>query len=229
MIYITGDTHGERRRLSRWRLRRLRKQDVLIICGDFGFMWDGGRRETAYLKRLGRRRYRICFIDGVHENFELLSAYPLADYCGGKARVIHKRLAFLQKGEVYDFGGETVFAYGGGANHPDSIALSRQNGQTGEPTEDDLLTAKANLAAQGNSVDYVVSYEPPRRIAEFLQEKPAVFGAHLDKIAENLTFKRWFFGCLHRNKIVTSKYTAVYDRIIPADESKVKIKPRKVK
>jgi hypothetical protein len=223
MIYITGDTHGERGRLSRGRLRGLRKQDVLIICGDFGFIWNGGKRETSYLKRLGRRRYRICFIDGVHENFELLSKYPLVDCCGGKARVIYKRLTFLQKGEVYDFDGETVLAYGGGALGADNLA--QQAAESGEPTAEDLAAARLNLEAHGNAVDYVVSYEPPGRIADFLQEKTAVFGtvsAHLDKIAERLTFKRWFFGCMHKNKMVTSKYMAVYDKVIPADETKTK-------
>ena len=43
MIWVTGDIHGD---LSRFHtrsrvLRHLRKGDSLVICGDFGFLWNG--------------------------------------------------------------------------------------------------------------------------------------------------------------------------------------------
>ena len=48
MIFITGDTHGDRDRLSRWQLRKLQEGDTLIICGDFGFMWNNSKSEQRY-------------------------------------------------------------------------------------------------------------------------------------------------------------------------------------
>ena len=62
MIYVTGDTHGDRERLSRRKLRHLKEGDTLIICGDFGFMWNDSRREQRFLRSLGKRKYNICFI-----------------------------------------------------------------------------------------------------------------------------------------------------------------------
>ena len=73
MIYITGDTHGDRKRLSRFNLRQLKEGDTLIICGDFGFMWNDTKQERDFLMNLGKRKYNICFIDGTHENFEILN------------------------------------------------------------------------------------------------------------------------------------------------------------
>ena len=65
MVYITGDTHGDFERLDSLRLK---KGDTLIICGDFGFIWDGSAREEKILKQLGKKKFNICFIDGTHEN-----------------------------------------------------------------------------------------------------------------------------------------------------------------
>lgn len=43
MVYLTGDIHGRMgiRRLfqTEW-LTTATKDDVLIICGDFGLIWD---------------------------------------------------------------------------------------------------------------------------------------------------------------------------------------------
>ena len=42
-IYITGDTHGDFRRFSADNFpegKILTKEDYVIICGDFGGIWD---------------------------------------------------------------------------------------------------------------------------------------------------------------------------------------------
>ena len=49
MIYITGDIHGDRKRLSWLKLRNLKEGDTLIICGDFGFIWDNSLKEKRNL------------------------------------------------------------------------------------------------------------------------------------------------------------------------------------
>lgn len=41
MIYITGDTHGEYDAfLNRIYQYPVSKDDIVIFCGDFGFVWD---------------------------------------------------------------------------------------------------------------------------------------------------------------------------------------------
>ena len=37
--------HGEMARFEDSRIRKLKKGDTLIVCGDFGFLWDGGAKE----------------------------------------------------------------------------------------------------------------------------------------------------------------------------------------
>ena len=45
MIYFTGDTHGELSRFKTAAAKKLKKGDYLLICGDFGFIWNGSSEE----------------------------------------------------------------------------------------------------------------------------------------------------------------------------------------
>ena len=56
MIYVTGDTHCpiDIRKLSTKNFteqRNLTKDDALILCGDFGAVWDGGKEDLFWQNR----------------------------------------------------------------------------------------------------------------------------------------------------------------------------------
>ena len=89
VICITGDLHGDFDRLCVPELKKLKSRDVLIVCGDFGFVWDGSKEEQKILKKIGKRRYDTLFVEGCHDNYELLKEYPVVAYKGGKARKEH--------------------------------------------------------------------------------------------------------------------------------------------
>ena len=43
MIYITGDIHGDPTRFSKEAFpeqSKMTKEDYVIVCGDFGLVWD---------------------------------------------------------------------------------------------------------------------------------------------------------------------------------------------
>lgn len=60
MVYITGDLHGDLARLSAPDMRQVKKGDTLIVCGDFGFIWNGDRREKKSSSGWGRCPTRCC-------------------------------------------------------------------------------------------------------------------------------------------------------------------------
>ena len=71
MIYITGDTHGP---IDIHKLNKryfddsaLPKKDYLIICGDFGLVWDNSPEEKYWLDWLNDKNYTTLFVDGNHE------------------------------------------------------------------------------------------------------------------------------------------------------------------
>ena len=144
MIYITGDLHGEIERLKSKEVRKLKKGDTLIVCGDFGFVWDGSDREKKVLKKLGKQKYRIMFIAGCHDNYDLLESYPVTELCGGQARQISGNLYELLRGEIYDIDGKTVFAFGGGqSDNTYADLIEGENWWTREiPTDEELMIAK---------------------------------------------------------------------------------------
>ena len=62
MIYITGDTHGDLSRFDNPLVKKLKSGDNLIICGDFGFIWEGNEKEYRILNSLGNHKYNIFFV-----------------------------------------------------------------------------------------------------------------------------------------------------------------------
>lgn len=59
-IFMTGDTHGDFSRLRPVAFREqggLTKDDYLIICGDFGGVWDGSEIEQQWLDWLEDRTF----------------------------------------------------------------------------------------------------------------------------------------------------------------------------
>ncbi|MCL2634034.1 MAG: metallophosphoesterase [Oscillospiraceae bacterium] len=217
MIYITGDTHGDISRFKKPMFRKIRKRDTLIICGDFGFIWDGSKKEKNTLKKLGKRRYDVLFVDGVHENFTELEQYEIESWNGGNTRKISGKLRQLMRGQVFEIEGKRIFTFGGGNRDEDDKPVS---GSKEKPSEAEFNEGMAALEEVGFTVDYVISYEPPTQITEFLAlNKPERDKAshYLDEINEKTEYRRWFFGRHHINKIVTSKFFALFDNVINAE------------
>lgn len=217
MILITGDVHGDYSRFKDKRLRKLRKSDALIICGDFGLIWDGSKREKRILKRLGRRRYSILFVEGSNENFEELEKYETEEWCGGLTRKISGNLRQLIRGHVFEIAGKRIFAFGGGKSDDSSDALKMKYEV---PSEEELKDADLRLSEHKDTVDYVVSYEPPQTLAEFLtggEAEADKIGAYLEEKKKNLNFEHWFFGKFHITKRIPTRFTAVFDSVIDSE------------
>ncbi len=226
MILVTGDIHGDIGRFSDKRIKSLRKGDTLLICGDLGFIWNGTDKERRVLKKLGRRRYNVLFVEGAHENFDLLETYPTEQWNGGTVRVISGNLRQLVRGSVFELEGKRVFAFGGGSGEVNG-GTAPCSAETAERYEllsqSELAASEAALSECGNSVDYVVSYEPPITIAEFLDQPVSAtdsVGVYLDRIRSELTFRQWFFGKHHINKQVPPKFTALFDNVVNAETLK---------
>ena len=87
------------------------------------------------------------------------------------------------------------------------------------PDEAELAEADDKLAECGNTVDYIVTYEPPVTIAEFLNEKVSAtdtVGIYLDRKRGEIKYGMWFFGKHHINKTVPPRFMALFDNIIDA-------------
>ena len=116
-IYVTGDIHGYPIRLSDEQLNKrgvvLTKGDKLIICGDFGLPWYNDVQDLQCLQWLSQKPFEVLFVDGNHENFDLLNEFPVEVRYGGKVHKLKDNIYHLMRGEVYEIEGKTFFAFGG--------------------------------------------------------------------------------------------------------------------
>ena len=51
------------------------RDDYIIICGDHGDVWAGEQADDHHLNWLEDKPFTTLFVDGNHENFDLLSVY----------------------------------------------------------------------------------------------------------------------------------------------------------
>ena len=116
MIYVTGDTHGEFKRFKN-RLFGANEHDIVIICGDFGGIWDNSSTEKYWLKWLCDKPYRILFCDGNHENYDMINSYPVETLFGGKVHKITDNIYHLIRGEMFEIDGKKIFVMGGARSH----------------------------------------------------------------------------------------------------------------
>ena len=123
MIYITGDCHGnfERFNVSIFPEQNdMTKEDYVIICGDFGGVWnkdEESKEETMVLDWLDCKSFTTLFVDGNHENFDRLYEYPVEVWNGGKIHRIRPSVIHLMRGQVYELEGKKIFTFGGASSH----------------------------------------------------------------------------------------------------------------
>ena len=233
MICITGDIHGEVERLKQDDIRSLRKGDTLLVCGDFGLIWQGGAQEEKILKSLGKRKYNILFLDGIHENFELLRQYPLEEFKGGLARKISGNLYHLQRGEIYTLEDKRFFCFGGGncSDMEREIRIREKRWwPEAVPTLEEMQAGVEKLRQADNEVDYILTFEPPVRIKKILnkgEDETNSVNSFFEQLGEHVTYKHWFFGSCHVDKKLTALHTCVYNDMLMLEELTPQYRPKK--
>lgn len=115
MIYATGDCHGNYRRFAAEifpEQKEMSKDDYVIICGDFGY-WDESKEQKYWMKWLDSKPFTTLWIDGNHENFDLLKKQKVAKWHGGNVQYIEPSVIHLMRGQIYELEGLKIFTFGG--------------------------------------------------------------------------------------------------------------------
>ena len=209
MIYVTGDTHGDEKFFAERGLSHLKKDDVLIITGDFGFIWDNSKEESKKLNKLMKRKHPILFVEGAHENFELLSQYEEVDLYEGKAKKIAENIYCLNRGELYLIEGRVVFALGGGL----APEADENSDNPSMPTDEELEYAVVNLQEQHMDVDLIITHEAPASVKRQLDRGAYIndLTIFLDTVLRKAHFGKWFFGSLHQDRAVSQDLICVFE------------------
>lgn len=227
MVYVTGDIHGDIDRFRTPAAKKLKKGDTLIICGDFGFIWNGTKEESKLLAKLGNKKYNICFIDGTHENFKLLNKYEVSEWNGGKVHHICGNLYHLMRGQIFEIEGLKIFTMGGGESPDLEIRFANNTWSKEEnPNQQELIEGAENMEKNGNKVDIVITHEPSAKIKDFLQLKRVektrltLLNTYLEELGNSCEYSKWYFGSLHLDKHISGSQIAVFSNILEAQSGK---------
>ncbi len=234
MIYITGDTHGDTDRLSKQELSMLKKDDTLIICGDFGFIWNNDTKENQFLNKLEKRKYNICFVDGQNENFDELNNFPVVLWHGGRAHKVRDNVFHLMRGQIFEIENKKIFTMGGGEDPEFELTDEEDLSDHKEiPSAQEMLVGVSNLEKHGYKIDYIITHEPPAKIRDFLlltknqTLRVTSLGAYLNELSQQTEYKKWFFGNMHTDKFISDSHIALFKNIVCADELKQSKRVRK--
>lgn len=225
MLFITGDTHGRNDILKLRQnntLSSLNKEDYLIIAGDFGGVWDGNWQDRIVQNFYDEQPYTTLFVDGNHENFDLLNQYPVENWNGGKVHHITDKIIHLIRGQIFTISDKTIFTFGGGLSidkiyRTSGISWWPQE----EPSENECREAMDNLESHNFLVDYVITHAGPESIvrneinsAHKLLRLDCQTEKFLDKVLESTNYKHWFCGHYHFDmEIPNRKLTVLYQKV----------------
>lgn len=248
MIYLTGDTHGNFNgrfnRKSFFEKKELSKEDYLIICGDFGGIWDvdkEGKEEKYWLDWFENQSYTLLFIDGNHENFERINTYPIKDWHGGKVHEIRPHIMHLMRGQVFDICGKKIFTFGGASSHDisggilenDDPNLKQKKKQLKRmklsyrinhvtwwkeelPSQEEMDEGMKNLEKHSFSVDYVITHCASSDVQAIVKPENGadILTEYFRNIKNIITYDKWFCGHYHMDKIINSKEQIISSKII---------------
>ena len=174
MIYVTGDTHIpiDIRKLNVKNFpeqRNMTKNDYLIICGDFGGVWNNSKEELYWRKWLQEKPFTTLWIDGNHENFELLNTFQVQEWKGGKVHFINDSVIHLMRGQVFTIDGLKFFTMGGASSIDKQFRVEGKSWWKEEiPSKEEFDEALDNLDKHKWEVDYVITHTISRRKMEEL-------------------------------------------------------------
>ena len=158
-IFITGDTHGniDYDKFLALEDFSLTYEDHIIICGDAGICWSNSTFQH-FINLYRNIGCTILFIDGNHENFEMLNQMPLVEYKGALMHQIDEHIFHILRGEIVSIEGITFLCIGGACSIDKDYRVPYVSWWPEEEiTFHDIDNAIDNLAKVDYKVDYVVT------------------------------------------------------------------------
>ena len=228
MIYITGDTHADFKRFTKKHRTRLpfklTEKDMVIVCGDFGLLWSKNDKTFPYnLEWMSRLPFKILWVAGNHENYDMIEEYNLEEWHGGKVRhILRDKIIYLERGQIFKINGKKFFTFGGASSHDvqggildieDSdytekhvaaiksglpYRVKRMSWWEQElPTEEEMQEGIKNLEKVNYKVDYVISHCLSSRAQDKLEKH----------------FGGGSFGKLYEGDVLTEYFDELEDKL----------------
>ena len=220
MIYITGDLHGQYD-IDKFYFsyfpegKNLTRSDYVIICGDFGLVWEkDSEYDRNWLNWLDSRSWTTLWIDGNHENFDLLKEYPVEEWHGGNVQKITDNIIHLCRGSLFNIEDKKIFAFGGAESRDKQFRkLGISYWEDEIPTENEMEYGRKTLDGADWNVDIVLTHSLPSHIQrELFSERSYKINAltdYFDELDSRLNFQKWFSGHYHNSMEYDDKHILI--------------------
>ncbi len=234
MVYVTGDMHGDLERLYSRGFRKLKAGDTLIVCGDFGYIFDGGKTEKQVIKYLATRKFVTAFVEGTHDNLDTIFRGRTTVWKGGLVHRIQGNLLHLMRGQIFTIEGKKFFTFGGGESIDKDMRIESGLWWRGEePTPAEMADGAMRLDESGCTVDYIITHEPPSLVKSAMLlrrgdvDRVNKLNGYFEEIGASCSFSHWYFGSLHEDRAITEHHTCVFKKVLPVVGATAKHKKEK--
>ncbi len=225
MIFVTGDTHGLRDDLRKLnasnfpKSNELTKKDYVIICGDFGLVWDNSKEKRRWLEKLREKNFTTLWIDGNHENFNLLEEYPVHKWKGGNVHFINDSVIHLMRGQVYTIDNLKFFTFGGAESIDKHNRTENKTWWKQEmPSKEEYEEGLKNLEKHNWSVNYIITHDCCSYLKDITllrNSKHTELNKYFDDLETKVAYNHWYFGHYHEDGIFgDNKHTVLYNNIL---------------
>lgn len=218
MTYLCGDLHGSYNGNKEEKfLKNLNEDDILIVLGDFGWTWNPSLVKRFCLPCI------TLFIDGNHENFDILDNLEETEMYGSKVGVLKNRVYHLKRGNMYEIEGKKYFCFGGAASIDKDHRLPFLSWWPHEvPNREEFNHAMETLKENDYKFDYLLSHTSSYETIVGMMHYPSRFNdpteIMLSEIEETIksnggSYEHNFFGHHHaygHNEKHTAMYCQVY-------------------
>ena len=215
MIFLTGDTHGNFKRVAAFCDKiGTTKDDVLIVLGDAGINYAVDMRELDYKHQLQLLPITLFCLHGNHERRPSTLNYTQTVWNGGSVYVEYDfpSLLFAKDGELYSLGDKKAIVIGGAYSIDKPLRLA--NGWHWFPDEQPSAEIKLDVEHRLDSIDWnvdvVLSHTCPYK---YMPREVFMSGVDqsrvdnsteewLDAIEDRLLYERWYCGHFHTSKVI---------------------------
>ena len=189
----------------------MNKNDIVLICGDAGFMWDNSNETKWWDDWAEDRPFTIITCFGNHCNYNAIRALPAEEWCGGIVRKVRPHVMYLENGELFNICGHTIFVQGGAASIDKVYRVEGKSWWPDEiPTYEEFNHAAKTLEKINFNTDIIISHTAPNsminKIDRFYPQYDDVTN-FLDKfVFSQVNYKDWFCGHFHIDRSFSNEH-----------------------
>ncbi|OQA48862.1 MAG: Calcineurin-like phosphoesterase superfamily domain protein [Firmicutes bacterium ADurb.Bin300] len=222
MVYFTGDIHGSPFKLQVFcRYMELTEKDTIVILGDVGANYYGGKRDKQFKEQIAKLAPTIFCIHGNHEQRPAnIPSYKAKEWNDGPVwyEEEYPNLLFARDGNIYVIDGVRYLVIGGAFSVDKNYRLSRGYGWWADEQPSEEIKARVGRRVANSGLDVILShtcpfkYEPREAFLPGIDQSEVDSSTEewLDTIEESVDYKAWFCGHWHIDKRI-DKMHFLYD------------------